>query len=301
MAEQQNLAMPAWAGKPITQANLVLEGGAMRGQFSAGVIDYFLQHGLFLNHVIGVSAGALVGYCYKAGEVGRTCFLNMKYAQNPHYLSFRSLFTTGNIYGRKLAFHDIPEKLDQFNFDAFYASPIKLTAVSSNLETGEADYHDIEDLSENADLPYLVASSSMPIVSQIVNVDSKQLLDGGTCDSVPIEYSKHTGAKKHVVVLTQHESYVKPPMKLMPIARQMYSNYPYFLERMEHRHIEYNRLYKRLAQMHASGEIFVIAPAKPVEISNMEHNQDKLLDLYCQGYEQAALNWGALQHYLHAQ
>ena len=201
----------------------------MRGQFTAGVLDYFLEHGLFCDQVIGVSAGALNGYCYVSGEIGRTCFLNMKYCNDPRYLSMKSFVHTGNACGREFAFHEVPEKLDPFDFQAFKNSPITLTAVSSDLELGEADYHAVRDLGRNADLPYLIASSSMPLVSQIVEVDGKKLLDGGTCDSVPITYSLLTGRKKHIVVLTQDATYEKGPNKLMPVLSQMYADFPTIL------------------------------------------------------------------------
>ena len=289
---------PAWKGKPTTPVNLVLEGGAMRGQFTAGVLDYFLEHHLFCDQVIGVSAGALNGYCYVSGEVGRTCFLNMKYCNDPRYLSMKSFVHTGNACGREFAFHEVPEKLDPFDFRAFTNSPIALTAVSSDLELGEADYHAIRDLGRDADLPYLIASSSMPLVSQIVEVDGKKLLDGGTCDSVPITYSLLTGRKKHIVVLTQDATYEKGPNKLMPVLSQMYADFPYYLERLRYRHIEYNRTYRQVARMHEAGEVFAIQPQRPVEVHSMEHDQNKLLDLYAQGYAEAARTWNDLQEYL---
>ncbi len=289
---------PAWRGCEVTHANLVLEGGAMRGQFTAGVLDFLMEHKLFCDEVIGVSAGALCGYCYVAGDMGRTCFLNMKYANDPRYLSMKSFVNTGNACGREFAFHEVPEKLEPFNFDAYATSPITLTAVSSNLETGEADYHVIRDLSDDGDLPYLMASSSMPLVSHVVEVDGKKLLDGGTCDSVPITYSRLTGAKKHIVVLTQDATYKKSPNKLMPILQGTYSDYPYYLERLRYRHVDYNRTYRNLVRLEQAGEIVVVRPQRPVTIASMEHDQDKLLDLYAQGYEAAARKWPAIQEYL---
>lgn len=289
---------PAWRGHEITHANLVLEGGAMRGQFTAGVLDYFMERNLFCDHVIGVSAGALNGYCYTAGALGRTCFLNMKYANDPRYLSMKSFVNTGNACGREFAFHEVPETLEPFNFEAYRTSPITLTAVSSDLNTGEADYHVIADLSDEGDLPYLIASSSMPLVSRTVEVDGKKLLDGGTCDSVPITYSRLSGAKKHIVVLTQDATYEKSPNKLMPLLQRTYSDYPYYLERLRYRHVEYNRTYRNIARLEQAGEIVVVRPQRPVRISSMEHDQEKLLDLYAQGYAEAARMWPAIQEYL---
>ena len=216
---------PAWRGHGTAPVNLVLEGGAMRGQFTAGVLDFFMDQKLFCERVIGVSAGALCGYNYVAGEDGRTCYLNTKYCDDWRYLSMKSFVRTGNACGREFAFDEIPNRLAPFNYAAFDESPMQLVAVSSDLVTGEADYHPFVD--SMADLPYLIASSSMPLVSQIVDVDGKLLLDGGTCDSVPIVYSLLTGARKHIVVLTQADDYVKGPNKLMAILRQRYSLYPH--------------------------------------------------------------------------
>lgn len=291
-----SLYPPAWDGHAASPVNLVLEGGAMRGQFTAGVLDFFMDQKLFCERVIGVSAGALCGYNYVAGQNGRACYLNMKYCDDWRYLSMKSFVRTGNACGRAFTFDEIPNVLEPFNYPAFDQSPMQLVAVSSNLRTGEADYHEFTDSA--ADLPYLIASSSMPLVSQIVDIDGKLLLDGGTCDSVPIVYSMLTGAKKHIVVLTQAADFVKTPNKLMAILRQRYALYPYFLERLQHRHYDYNRMYRALPRLQDEGKLFLIQPPEPVTIGNMEKDPDKLLALYEQGYGEAAKRWPALQAYL---
>ena len=289
---------PAWRGHAITHANLVLEGGAMRGQFTAGVLDFFMDRKLFCERVIGVSAGALCGYNYVAGDIGRSCYLNVKYCSDWRYLSMKSFVRTGNAYGREFAFDEIPNRLEPFDYAAFDASPMRLVTVASNLDSGEADYHEFADA--RADMPYLVASSSMPLVSRIVEAGGKRLLDGGTCDSVPILYSLLTGAEKHVVVLTQAAGYVKGPNKLMALLRQRYHAFPLYLERLQHRHFEYNRTYRALGRLHAEGRAFVIRPPEPVEVASMEKDADKLLALYEQGYATAARLWPELVRYLEA-
>ena len=294
----RELHQPAWRGHATTHANLVLEGGAMRGQFTAGVLDFFMDKKLFCERVIGVSAGALCGYNYVAGEDGRTCYLNTKYCTDWRYLSMQSFVRTGNACGREFAFDEIPNRLEPFNYAAFDESPMRLVTVASNLVTGEADYHEFAD--SLADLPYLIASSSMPLVSRTVEVDGKLLLDGGTCDSVPLTYSLLTGARKHIVVLTQAADYVKGPNKLMALLRQRYHDYPYYLERLHLRHYEYNRLYRALPRLHDEGRIFVLRPPEPVTVSSMEKDADKLFALYEQGYATAALSWDALVRYLEA-
>ena len=290
------LQEPAWKGYSATQANLVLEGGAMRGQFTAGVLDFLMDKQIFCERVIGVSAGALCGYNYVAGQIGRACYLNVNYCDDWRYLSMKSFARTGNACGRDFVFNEIPNNLEPFNYDAFNTSPMTFVAVSSNLETGEADYHEFKDAI--ADLPYLIASSSMPLVSQTVEVDGKYLLDGGTCDSVPITYSMMTGAKKHIVVLTQAADYIKKPNNLMPLLRTKYHYYPTYIERAEYRHIEYNRTYRKLPQLHKEGEIFLLRPPVPVTISNMEKDPAKLFALYEQGYETAARSYDELIRYL---
>ena len=294
----RELHQPAWRGHATTHANLVLEGGAMRGQFTAGVLDFFMDKKLFCERVIGVSAGALCGYNYVAGEDGRTCYLNTKYCTDWRYLSMQSFVRTGNACGREFAFDEIPNRLEPFNYAAFDESPMRLVTVASNLVTGEADYHEFAD--SLADLPYLIASSSMPLVSRTVEVDGKLLLDGGTCDSVPLTYSLLTGARKHIVVLTQAADYVKGPNKLMALLRQRYHDYHYYLERLHLRHYEYNRLYRALPRLHDEGRIFVLRPPEPVTVSSMEKDADKLFALYEQGYATAALSWDALVRYLEA-
>lgn len=295
-SKQASVHEPAWLGCAAEPVNLVLEGGAMRGQFTAGVLDFFMDRKLFCERVIGVSAGALCGYNYVAGEDGRTCYLNTKYCTDWRYLSLKSFVRTGNACGREFAFDEVPNKLEPFNYAAFDESPMRLVAVSSDLVTGEADYHEFAD--SRADLPYLVASSSMPLVSQIVEADGKLLLDGGTCDSVPIVYSMLTGAKKHIVVLTQAADYVKGANKLMAILRQRYADFPHYIERLQHRHFEYNRMYRALPRLHDEGRLFLIRPPEPVTVGSMEKDPDKLFALYEQGYAEAARAWPSLERYL---
>ncbi len=287
---------PAYSGQKVTQANLVLEGGAMRGQFTAGVLDYFMEHGLWANHVIGVSAGALCGYNYIAGDIGRSCYINTKYCSDWRFLSMKSFVRTGSAFGVDFAYHRIPTELDPFDFDAYRNSPLELTTVASNLETGEADYHLLKD--PVAELPYLVATAAMPLLSKTVEVDGKKLLDGGTCDSVPILYSILSGAEKHIVVLTQDATYVKQPNKLMALVRQRYSDYPYFADRLQYRHYDYNRTYRQVARLHETGGAFVIRPAKPVAVASMEKDPEKLLGLYEEGRQEAERSWPGLMRYL---
>lgn len=290
---------PAYAGAEPIDANLVLEGGAMRGQFTAGVLDFLMDRGIWCKDVFGTSAGALNGYNYVAGEIGRTCYLNTKYCADPRYLSMRNFVLTGSAIRRDFMFEAIPTELEPFDFAAFRNSPMRLTTVASDLETGEADYHTMLDAQSERELSYLQASASMPLVSKIIEVDGKKLLDGGPCDSVPLLHAMASKpGRKNIVVLTQDASYTKSPNKTMPLVRRVYADYPYFVERMEHRHYEYNRTYRLIARMHGAGEIFAIQPPEPVAVSSMEKDPEKLFALYEQGYAQAAARYDELLAYL---
>ena len=288
-------AAPAYAGKELTHANLVLEGGAMRGQFTAGVLDFLMDHDVWCENVVGTSAGSLNGYDYLAGEVGRTCFVNVKYGPDPRYLSFNNFARYGTVFGDGFVFEGILET-DPFDVAAFESSPMHLYAVSSNIETGQADYHRIESM---ADIDYLKASCSMPLMTKIVEVDGKKLLDGGTCDSVPLGFSMTLGGSgKHIVVLTRDASFVRKEEKLLRLMERAYRDYPKFLERVRHRHVDYNCTYRWARELHKAGHAFVIQPPEPVTIGNIEHDRQKLFDLWEQGYRQTALQWEDLKSYL---
>ena len=289
----------AWDGIDARQFNLVLEGGSMRGLFTAGVLDYFMARGLAAEHAIGVSAGALNGLNYILGSFGRSVWINCRYCTDPRYLSMSSFLHTGNVFGRELSFEQIPQEFVPIDLEGVYDSPMRFTTVASDLETGAADYHThVRGEGRRVISDYLCASSSMPFVSQLVEVDGKKLLDGGVCDSVPLQYSLATGQKKHVVVLTREDGYVKKPETIYRLANTVYSGYPRFVEAIQARADEYNETYALVKRMEDAGDIFVLRPQFPVEVSHTEHDPLKLVDLYAHGYEQAMLNYDKLISYL---
>jgi len=293
---------PAWQNASILEANLVLEGGGMRGLFTAGVLDFLMDEGLMPRYVIGVSAGALNGFNYVAGMRGRSYYLNTTYCKDWRYFSFRSFLLTGNMFNVSFIFNKLINDLEPFDFGAFRSSPIELTAVCSNLETGEADYTRIND--PIAQLDYVRASASMPLISRTVFIDGKRLLDGGMCDSVPIAYSQRMALdaektrNKHIVILTQDEAYIKKPSPFLQLLRLRYHRYPLYMEPLKRRHIMYNDEYRLVKDLQNSGEIFVLRPPEPVVVVNMEHDAQKLTALYTIGYTEARRNFSALQNYL---
>ena len=295
-AENEPATHPAWQGYDALDFNLVLEGGAMRILFTAGVLDFLMLHHVFAKRVIGVSAGALVGLTYACGLIGKSAFVNEKYCQDKRYLSMRNLLLTGNAVGRDFMFRQVPAELEHIDYSALASSPTQLISVASNLDLGEADYHVYHDIEH--EVPYLIASSSLPLASTIVQVDGKRLLDGGTCDSVPIVYSMLTGEKKHVVITTHDATYVRKPDRSMPLMAKRYAAYPHYVERARMRYYEYNRTYRALARMHEAGQAFVIMPPEPVTVATMETDPAKLRALYEQGYKTAMQAWPSLQKYL---
>ena len=287
---------PAWQGVTPVDCNLILEGGSMRGMFTAGVLDLLMDEQILPKRVIGVSAGALNAYNYAAGMRGRAIYLGTKYCDNWRYYSFRSLLVNGSAFDVDFVYRRIMYELDPFDFDAFADSPIRFTCITTLVDTGLADYHELSDLRREMD--YIRASASIPLLAKTVYIDGKMLLDGGICDSVPIDYSMSLGTKKHIVVLTQDASFVKTSTNLMIFTVPLFRKYPDFIAAIKNRHIRYNQDYKRVAEMHEKGEVFLLRPQEPVTIANMERDKHKLYGLYLTGYEEAKRNLPALRAYL---
>jgi predicted patatin/cPLA2 family phospholipase len=255
------------------KTGFVLEGGAMRGIYTAGVLDVFMDLGIVPDGVIGVSAGAIHGATFVAGQQGRSIRYMKKYCKDWHFMSWKSFFRTGDIVGKKFSYEEIPYELDPFDFETFYNSDIACYAVATSLETGKAVYFDTKkDRDEKRTLRMIRASASMPVISRIAGVDGAPYMDGGTADSIPIRAFREMGYEKNIVVLTQPDEYMKKPEKLMPMIRSKYRNYPAYIEASEKRYILYNDTKAYLKELEAAGEVLVLRPSNPVDISRMESN-----------------------------
>lgn len=276
---------------------MVLEGGGMRGVYTAGVLDFFIDKDFYPDGIVGVSAGACHATSYIAKQRGRNFRVNTKYLSTDEYLSLKSLVKTGSLFGMDFIFHKIPEELDPFDYDAYNQANIEYIAVSTDIESGEPYYHVINDA--KADIDYIMASSSLPLLSKVVKKHGRKLMDGGVGDSIPITFMQKRGYDKNIVVLTQCGSYRKGKNNLMPIIRHNYKAYPKFVEALDNRHIRYNQTLDELKQMEKDGSVFVIRPSKPVTISRIEKNIDKLRALYEEGYQDAKTQWDDLQKFLH--
>lgn len=278
------------------RTGLVLEGGAMRGLYTAGVLDIFLDNGIKADTVIGTSAGVLFGVNYASGQRGRALRYNKKYAPKGSYMGIRSLLTTGNIINKQFAYYDLPSKLDLFDEEAYEKSGMDFYATVTNVETGEAEYIKITDCF--AQMEAMRATSAMPYVSRIVEYEGKKYLDGGVADSIPVEKCKAMGCDRVIVVLTRPLAYRKS--KTNPgLANLRYGRrYPRLAERINNRPDEYNACVEKIIEMENRGEIFVIRPSRTVKVRHIERDPEKLQAIYDLGAADCAAKMDELKAYL---
>lgn len=265
------------------KTGLVLEGGAMRGIYTAGVLDTFLKHNIKVDGVIGVSAGAIHGCSYVSGQYRRSIRYYMKYMRDWRFMSFRSLLKTGNLVDTEFCYHEIPEKLDIFDHAAFESAGIPFYVTCTNVETGKAEYIHMDTMQE---LACVQASASMPLVSKIVEADGKKLLDGGVADSIPVRAFRAMGYEKNIVVLTRPEGYRKKPSR-MGMIRRVYREYPEFIKAMETRYIRYNRTIDLIEKLEKKGEVLVIRPSRDPAIGRMEKDPKRVKAVYELGWKDA--------------
>ena len=261
---------------------LILEGGAMRGMFSSGVLDVFLENGIEFDGAIGVSAGATFGCNFKSRQIGRAIRYNIRFSHNWRYCSMRSLIFTGDLYGADFCYNKLPNELDIFDTETYHKNPMEFYCVASDCVTGEPVYKKLETCDAN-DLTWMRASASMPLASSVVEIDGYKLLDGGMTDSIPLKYFESIGYDRNVVILTQPREYQKKPASLMGLMRVMLRKYPKLVAAMSRRHLVYNEETADVFAKAERGEVFVICPAAPLGISRTEKNPDELQRVYDEG------------------
>lgn len=265
-----------------SSAALVLEGGGLRGVFTCGVLDCFMDHGVRFPFTIGVSAGACNGLSYMSGQRGRAKASNIDLMEQYHYVGFKYLMTQGCIMDFKLLFEDFPERIIPYDYDAYFSNPDRFVMVTTNCITGKAEYFEEKNSAERV-MEIVRASSSLPFVSPITYVDGVPMLDGGIADSIPIEYAVGQGYDKLLVVLTRNRGYRKKE-GTMPLSKLFYGRYPELCKALSLRNAEYNRVMDLIENMEDEGRILVIRPEKPVEVGRMETDTAKLTSLYDEGY-----------------
>lgn len=276
---------------------LVLEGGAMRGLFTAGVMDVLMENGVEFDGAIGVSAGAAFGCNYKSKQIGRVLRYNTKYVRDKRYCGYGVLLRTGNIFSTDFCYGEVPRNLDIFDFDAYEKDPMKFYLVCTDVETGKAVYHDYTGRDDHG-FDWIRASASMPLVSQVVEIDGQRLLDGGIADSIPVRYFQSIGYTRNVVVLTQPLGYQKSINSMMPLMRMVYRKYPRLVEAIANRHVMYNETLSYIAEKEAEGQLLVIRPEGPLPVSRVERDPENLRAAYELGRRAATARLEEIRSFL---
>ena len=278
------------------QAGLVLEGGGMKGAYTTGVLDFFLEKGIEFSRVYGVSAGAIHMMSYLSKQKRRSISIGIKYAKDKRYCSVESLLRTGDIFNADMCYNLIPRKYDPFDNEAFLRYKGKAFAVVTNIETGKPEYLRIKD--GFADLPKIRASASLPLVSRNVEIDGRLYLDGGISDAIPIQKSILDGNEKNIVVLTKEVGYVRRPSSQLGTIKLRYRKFPKVYELMKNRHTSYNDTMEFLRRQQESGQAFVIQPKKPSDVGRLEKDPEKIEALYKEGYRDAKECYEQMIQYL---
>ena len=280
----------------MSKSALILEGGGMRGTYTSGVLDYLMEKGIYFDSIYGVSAGALNGVNYKTRQMGRSLRGFTMFQKDKRYAGPRHLVKTGDWFNVDFSYNTIPNELDPADYEAYVASPTNFYSVVSNVEIGKAEYLHLTDIRK--DMDGLRASASLPILSNLVEFKGKKYLDGGCTDSIPLEKAIKDGHTKNLVVLTQHAGYRKKPSANRYACRVLYKKYPQFVKAMDNRHIMYNNQLEYVYARQKRGNAFVIQPDKLIEVSRLENNPARLVELYHLGKQDAAKHFAAFSEYM---
>lgn len=261
------------------KTGLILEGGAMRGLFTVGVLDVFMEHGISFDGVIGVSAGAAFGCNYISKQPGRAVEYLTRFCNDKRFCSWESWWKTGDLYGAKFGYEELPDIHAWFDRETFRNNPMEFHVVATDVNTGKAVYKRLAN-ADATDITWMRASASMPLVSRIVELEGYELLDGGIADSVPLKYFESLGFNRNVVILTQPLGFKKPKNKLMWLIKLVLRKYPKMVEAMANRHEMYNGTYDYIRQEELKGNILVIRPDAPLGVGGVEHNPAELRRVY---------------------
>ena len=279
------------------KTGLIMEGGAMRGMFTAGIMDVMMGQGIEFDGAIGVSAGAAFGCNYKSRQIGRVIRYNTRYCRDKRYGGFRVLLKTGDFYSKDFCYGEIPSVLDVFDFDAYEANPMEFYAVVTDVKTGKAVYHKHESRHDHG-FEWIRASASMPLVSRMVEIDGNKYLDGALADSIPVEFFESLGYDRNVVILTRPLGFQKKPDTLLPLMKLYYRKYPNLVRAMEARHEHYNRELQYIRQQEEAGKLLVIRPLEPLPIERTEKDPEKLRQVYEIGRQVAEARLDEIQKFL---
>ncbi|MCR5304652.1 MAG: patatin family protein [Lachnospiraceae bacterium] len=276
---------------------LILEGGAMRGMFTAGVLDVLMENNIDFAGAVGVSAGATFGCNFKSRQIGRAIRYNKRFCRDPRYCGIRSLITTGDLYGAKFCYETLPKELDVFDTETYSKNPMDFYVVCTDMNTGKAVYHNCR-TGDGKDLKWMRASASLPGVSRPVVINGRKLSDGGTADSVPLKFMEKMGFEKNVVVLTQPAAYRKQTLKNFWLIKLMIHRYPALIKALETRPYRYNKNIAYIREREQAGEAFIICPEESLDIGAMEKDPSELERVYQTGRKRAETLLPKLKEYI---
>ena len=265
---------------------LVLEGGGLRAMFTGGVLDVFMQNNIRFDATVGVSAGVLFGCNYKSNQPGRALRYNIRFKDNPEYMSWKSLFRTGNYVNERFSYHLLPHVYDPMDFEAYRENPMKFYAVCTDIEEGCPVYHEIDDADGNG-LRWMQASASMPVFAKPVEIDGRHYLDGGITDSIPLKFIQGKGYRKNVVILTQPLDFKKKTAHVGLAMKMFLKQYPKVAQLMARRHIMYNDELDYIHSELQKGDTFLICPDEKLNIGRLSLKEDKMKRVYEAGVEKA--------------
>lgn len=281
----------------ITNTGLVLEGGGLRGVYTSGVLQYFMERNLFLPYVIGVSMGACNGANYVSCQPNRNKIVNINYVNDPRYISYFKLITKGELFGMRFIFDTIPHMLVPFDYKTFFESKIRYITVVTDCLSGNALYYEKNELGTDF-LSVLSASTSLPFISKPVKYKDHILMDGGISDSIPVRKSIADGNKKNVIILTQPKGYRKKTEFFVKFAPIFYPQYAGLKKTLKNRHVVYNSTIDYIDALERDGDAFVIRPKSTLAAGRVERNKQILYSVYTQGYKDAVELYGSLIDFL---
>ena len=269
-----------------SSTGLVLEGGGLRAMFTSGVLDVFMQNGIKFDAAVGVSAGVLFGCNYKSNQPGRALRYNIRFKDNPEYMSWRSLLRTGNYVNEHFSYHLLPHEYDPMDFQAYRENPMKFYAVCTDIDEGRPVYHEIDD-ADGIGLRWMQASASMPVFARPVEIEGRHYLDGGITDSIPLKFIQQKGYRKNVVILTQPADYYKKKAHVGLAMKMFLKKYPKVAELMSIRHVMYNEQLDYIRSEQQNGDTFLICPDEKLNIGRLSMKEDKMRRVYETGVEKA--------------
>lgn len=271
-----------------SSTGLVLEGGGLRAMFTSGVLDVFMQNGIKFDAAVGVSAGVLFGCNYKSNQPGRALRYNIRFKDNPEYMSWRSLLRTGNYVNEHFSYHLLPHEYDPMDFQAYRENPMRFYAVCTDIDEGRPVYHEIDD-ADGTGLRWMQASASMPVFARPVEINGRHYLDEGITDSIPLKFIQQKGYRKNVVILTQPADYYKKKAHVGLAMKMFLKKYPKVAELMSIRHVMYNEQLDYVRSEQQKGDTFLICPDEKLNIGRLSLKEDKMRRVYETGVEKALL------------